>query len=187
MGEELLVGPEQLRAGAVEDRAEVVIGIAIVDDNRQPQLRGEVPHLCVHAFLGADKVGGLPIEQSFHGRAPVGIATGFIGGAADRGAVKHPSAAPIAVGAARAVFTGRGVIRSGLDMFVVGLGVAAAVRTAHLLIQKTESACPGTGSHDEELVRLEAALDRLERALVRAGHLDAVVLHPTAGPVLRGP
>jgi VIT1/CCC1 family predicted Fe2+/Mn2+ transporter len=31
-----------------------------------------------------------------------------------------------AVGAARSVFTGRGVIRSGIDMFVVGLGVAAA-------------------------------------------------------------
>jgi VIT1/CCC1 family predicted Fe2+/Mn2+ transporter len=30
-----------------------------------------------------------------------------------------------AVGAARSVFTGRGVFRSGLDMFVVGLGVAA--------------------------------------------------------------
>lgn len=33
-------------------------------------------------------------------------------------------AAHFAVGAARAVFTGRGVFRSGLDMFVVGLGVA---------------------------------------------------------------
>ena len=30
-----------------------------------------------------------------------------------------------AVGAARSVFTGRGVFRSGMDMFVVGLGVAA--------------------------------------------------------------
>jgi VIT1/CCC1 family predicted Fe2+/Mn2+ transporter len=30
------------------------------------------------------------------------------------------------VGAARSVFTGRGVFRSGMDMFVVGLGVAAA-------------------------------------------------------------
>lgn len=30
-----------------------------------------------------------------------------------------------AVGAARSVFTGRGVLRSGVDMFVVGLGVAA--------------------------------------------------------------
>ena len=29
------------------------------------------------------------------------------------------------VGAMRSVFTGRGVIRSGMDMFVVGLGVAA--------------------------------------------------------------
>ena len=28
------------------------------------------------------------------------------------------------VGAARSVFTGRGIIRSGMDMFVVGLGVA---------------------------------------------------------------
>jgi len=28
------------------------------------------------------------------------------------------------VGAARSVFTGRGIFRSGLDMFVVGLGVA---------------------------------------------------------------
>ena len=28
------------------------------------------------------------------------------------------------VGAARSVFTGRGVFRSGLDMFIIGLGVA---------------------------------------------------------------
>jgi VIT1/CCC1 family predicted Fe2+/Mn2+ transporter len=28
------------------------------------------------------------------------------------------------VGAARSVFTGRGIVRSGIDMFVVGLGVA---------------------------------------------------------------
>jgi VIT1/CCC1 family predicted Fe2+/Mn2+ transporter len=28
------------------------------------------------------------------------------------------------VGAARSVFTGRGIFRSGLDMFIVGLGVA---------------------------------------------------------------
>jgi VIT1/CCC1 family predicted Fe2+/Mn2+ transporter len=33
--------------------------------------------------------------------------------------------AHFAVGAARSIFTGRGVIRSGMDMFVVGLGVAA--------------------------------------------------------------
>lgn len=29
------------------------------------------------------------------------------------------------VGAARSVFTGRGIFRSGLDMFAVGLGVVA--------------------------------------------------------------
>jgi vacuolar iron transporter family protein len=29
------------------------------------------------------------------------------------------------VGAARSIFTGRSVFRSGMDMFVVGLGVAA--------------------------------------------------------------
>lgn len=34
-------------------------------------------------------------------------------------------AAHFAVGAARSLFTGRGIFRSGLDMFVVGLGVAA--------------------------------------------------------------
>jgi VIT1/CCC1 family predicted Fe2+/Mn2+ transporter len=30
-----------------------------------------------------------------------------------------------AVGAARSFFTGRSVIRSGVDMFVIGMGVAA--------------------------------------------------------------
>ena len=33
-------------------------------------------------------------------------------------------AAHFLVGAARSVFTGRGLVRSGIDMFVVGLGVA---------------------------------------------------------------
>jgi len=33
-------------------------------------------------------------------------------------------AAHFVVGAARALFTGRGMIRSGMDMFVVGLGIA---------------------------------------------------------------
>jgi predicted membrane protein (TIGR00267 family) len=34
-------------------------------------------------------------------------------------------ASHFAVGAARSVFTGRGILRSGIDMFVVGIGVAA--------------------------------------------------------------
>ena len=39
------------------------------------------------------------------------------------------------VGAARSVFTGRGIFRSGLDMFVVGLGVAAIGYGVGRLIQ----------------------------------------------------
>jgi hypothetical protein len=37
-----------------------------------------------------------------------------------------------------------------------GLGVAAAVRTAHLLIQRTASACPTGGGHEDELAQLLA-------------------------------
>ena len=37
-----------------------------------------------------------------------------------------------------------------------GLGVAAAVRTAHLLIQRTEAAFPGAGTGEEELAELLA-------------------------------
>ena len=40
------------------------------------------------------------------------------------------------VGAARSVFTGRGIIRSGLDMFVVGLGVAGVGYLAGNLLAK---------------------------------------------------
>jgi len=41
-----------------------------------------------------------------------------------------------AVGAARSFFTGRGIIRSGIDMFVVGLGVAAVGYVVGDLIAK---------------------------------------------------
>ena len=41
-----------------------------------------------------------------------------------------------AVGAARSFFTGRGVIRSGIDMFVVGVGVAAVGYLVGDLISK---------------------------------------------------
>src|SRR5260370_8503454 len=39
-----------------------------------------------------------------------------------------------AVGAARSFFTGRGIIRSGIDMFVIGLGVAAVGYVVQYLI-----------------------------------------------------
>src|SRR5713226_245533 len=42
-----------------------------------------------------------------------------------------------AVGAARSFFTGRGVIRSGIDMFVIGMGVAAVGYFVGELVAKT--------------------------------------------------
>jgi len=42
-----------------------------------------------------------------------------------------------AVGAARSFFTGRGVIRSGIDMFVIGMGVAAVGYLVGDLVAKT--------------------------------------------------
>jgi vacuolar iron transporter family protein len=42
-----------------------------------------------------------------------------------------------AVGAARSFFTGRGVIRSGVDMFVIGLGVAGVGYFVGELVAKT--------------------------------------------------
>jgi predicted membrane protein (TIGR00267 family) len=41
------------------------------------------------------------------------------------------------VGAARSFFTGRGVVRSGIDMFVVGLGVAAVGYFVGEVVAKT--------------------------------------------------
>jgi VIT1/CCC1 family predicted Fe2+/Mn2+ transporter len=41
-----------------------------------------------------------------------------------------------AVGAARSFFTGRGIFRSGFDMFVVGLGVAGVGYVVGDLIAK---------------------------------------------------
>ncbi len=57
----------------------------------------------------------IPVAPFLLGRGPAAIWTAFA-----LAMVSH-----FAVGAARSVFTGRGVIRSGMDMFVVGLGVAA--------------------------------------------------------------
>jgi CheY-like chemotaxis protein/HD-like signal output (HDOD) protein len=57
-----------------------------------------------------------------------------------------------------------------------GLGVAAAVRTAHLLIQQTESACPGVGTYEEELAvllthpQLKAHAVDWRQAAVEASH-----------------
>jgi CheY-like chemotaxis protein/HD-like signal output (HDOD) protein len=68
-----------------------------------------------------------------------------------------------------------------------GLGVAAAVRTAHLLIQGTESAYPAVGGHEEELAQLMAhpqlraqAVDwhrAAEEASARAALWHTIVRH----------
>ncbi len=56
---------------------------------------------------------------------PVAPFAALPGAAAPWTAFGIAMASHLAVGAARSVFTGRGALRSGLDMFVVGLGVAA--------------------------------------------------------------
>lgn len=65
----------------------------------------------------ATAVGALiPVAPFFFLRGPPAIAVSFT----------VSMASHFGVGAARSVFTGRGLFRSGLDMFVVGLGVALA-------------------------------------------------------------
>ena len=56
----------------------------------------------------------LPVFPFFILRGTPAIVTAFL----------VAMAAHFLVGAARSVFTGRGLVRSGIDMFVVGLGVA---------------------------------------------------------------
>jgi VIT1/CCC1 family predicted Fe2+/Mn2+ transporter len=58
-------------------------------------------------------------------RHPVAPFVVLSGAAAAWTAFALAMASHFAVGAARSVFTGRGIFRSGIDMFVVGLGVAA--------------------------------------------------------------
>jgi VIT1/CCC1 family predicted Fe2+/Mn2+ transporter len=58
------------------------------------------------------------------------------GGVAIASSFAISMASHLAVGAARSVFTGRGAFRSGLDMFLVGLGVAAVGYVVGILIAK---------------------------------------------------
>ena len=66
-------------------------------------------------WLFAVGIGALiPVAPLLMIDGPVAVWTSFI-----LAMVSH-----FAVGAARSIFTGRGVLRSGMDMFLVGLGVA---------------------------------------------------------------
>ncbi|MCS7274230.1 MAG: VIT1/CCC1 transporter family protein, partial [Candidatus Bipolaricaulota bacterium] len=67
----------------------------------------------------------IPVIPFFFGSGPVEIWTSFT-----ISMLSH-----FAVGAARSLFTGREVFRSGLDMFLVGLGVAIVGYFVGMLIE----------------------------------------------------
>jgi VIT1/CCC1 family predicted Fe2+/Mn2+ transporter/rubrerythrin len=67
----------------------------------------------------------IPVLPFFFGSGPIEIGMSFT-----ISMLSH-----FAVGAARSLFTGRGVVRSGLDMFLVGLGVAIVGYLVGMLIE----------------------------------------------------
>ncbi len=99
---EVMKDPE--RALAEKVREELGIGEATSTPMREAWITGTA------TALGAL----IPVAPFFFGRGPLVIWTSFA-----LAMLSH-----FAVGAARSFFTGRGVIRSGMDMFLVGLGVA---------------------------------------------------------------
>jgi vacuolar iron transporter family protein len=101
---EAMKNPEQ----ALEDKVREELGI--MESNQSPFREGWITGL-------ATAVGALiPVFPFFFLSGLTAIWTAFI-----ISMLSH-----FGVGAARSFFTGRGIFRSGLDMFVVGFGVAAA-------------------------------------------------------------
>jgi predicted membrane protein (TIGR00267 family) len=103
MSREIMKDPEQALAEQV--REELQIGAQRTTPMREGWVTGT-----------ATAIGALlPVAPFFllHGRAAIWTAFALA-------MISH-----FAVGAARSIFTGRGIVRSGIDMFVVGLGVAA--------------------------------------------------------------
>jgi predicted membrane protein (TIGR00267 family) len=103
MAEEVMRDPERALGESV--REELKIGEAHATPFREGWITGLAT--AVGAFL--------PVAPFLFLEGRAAILTAFI-----LAMLSH-----FAVGAARSFFTGRGVIRSGIDMFVVGLGVAA--------------------------------------------------------------
>ena len=99
---EVMKDPE--RALAEKVREELGIGEATSTPMREAWITGTA------TALGAL----IPVAPFFFGRGPLVIWTSFA-----LAMLSH-----FAVGAARSFFTGRGIVRSGMDMFLVGLGVA---------------------------------------------------------------
>jgi VIT1/CCC1 family predicted Fe2+/Mn2+ transporter len=92
------------RALAEQVREELKIGEATTTPMREAWITG------IATALGAF----IPVAPLVFSTSPAAIWTSFI-----LAMLSH-----FAVGAARSFFTGRGIIRSGMDMFLVGLGVA---------------------------------------------------------------
>ena len=99
---EVMKDPE--RALAEKTREELGIGEPSGTPMREAWITGTA------TALGAL----IPVAPFFFGRGPLVIWTSFA-----LAMLSH-----FAVGAARSFFTGRGIVRSGMDMFLVGLGVA---------------------------------------------------------------
>jgi VIT1/CCC1 family predicted Fe2+/Mn2+ transporter len=101
---DLMQNPEQM----LREKVQSELGIGEAGDS--PLREGWITGL-------ATAVGALiPVMPFFFTRGTPAIVLSFV----------LAMAAHFLVGAARSVFTGRGVVRSGFDMFVVGLGVAMA-------------------------------------------------------------
>lgn len=103
MAEEVMRDPERALGESV--REELKIGVAHATPFREGWITG------VATAIGAF----IPVAPFLVLQGRVAMWTAF-----SIAMLSH-----FAVGAARSVFTGRGIIRSGMDMFVVGLGVAA--------------------------------------------------------------
>jgi predicted membrane protein (TIGR00267 family) len=102
LADEALKDPERMLQEKVQ--AELGLGAAGASPMREAWITGS-----------ATAIGALlPVFPFFVMRGLSAIVTSFI----------VAMAMHFLVGAARSVFTGRGLIRSGIDMFVVGLGVA---------------------------------------------------------------
>ncbi|HET7041508.1 MAG TPA: VIT1/CCC1 transporter family protein, partial [Gemmatimonadales bacterium] len=99
---EVMRDPERALAEKVRD--ELGIGEASATPMREATVTG------IATAFGSL----IPVAPFLFGTGPVAIWTSFA----------IAMASHFGVGAARSVFTGRGIFRSGLDMFLVGLGVA---------------------------------------------------------------
>lgn len=101
---EVMRDPERM----LQEKVQAELGIGEAGDS--PLREGWITGL-------ATAVGALiPVMPFFFTRGTTAIVLSFV----------LAMAAHFLVGAARSVFTGRGIVRSGFDMFVVGLGVAMA-------------------------------------------------------------